>query len=185
MLTPVDLETMVFRRGFRGYRASEVQDFMRKLSLDYESLYKENFKLKEKIESLEESISAYQEMESTLKKTLYLAQETANEIKISSEKQAEVILREAQNRAEEMKLRVREEIQTELQNLADLKQRVELFRIQFKNFLQTLIEMTDSRLDLDEIWERMMEISRREESSEEAAAYREEAAAYREEASTP
>lgn len=170
MLTPVDLETMVFRRGFRGYNTSEVQEFMRRISQDYEHLYKENFDLKEKIERLEENMNSYREMESTLKNTLYLAQETANEIKASSEKQAEVIIREAQNRSEEMKLRVREEIQTELQNLADLKQRVELFRIQFKNFLQTLIEMTDRRLDLDEVWERMMELSRSEGRSREEAA---------------
>lgn len=162
MLTPVDLETIVFRRGLRGYRVQEVQEFLRRISVDYEQLYKENFELKEEIEELEEKLKTYKQMEETLKNTLYLAQETANDVKAASEKQAEVMLREAQNRCEQMKLRVREEIQTELQNLAELKQQVELFRIQFKRFLQTLIEMADRRLDLDEVWEKMMEISRME-----------------------
>src|SRR5690554_991418 len=164
MLTPVDLETMVFRRGIRGYRAQEVQNFMRRITADYEKIYKENFDLKEKIEQYEERLKNYREMEENLKNTLCIAQETAKDVKVSAEKQAEVILREAQNRTEQMKLRVREEIQTELQNLAELKQQVELFRIQFKRFLQTLIEMADRSLDLDEIWEKMMELDRGESS---------------------
>lgn len=160
MLTPVDLETMVFRRGLRGYRTREVQEFMKRITVDYERLYKENFDLKEKVEELEERLNAYRQMEKTLNDTLYLAQETANEMKAAGEKKAEVILREAEQRAEQMKLRVREEIQTELQNLAELKQQVEFFRIQLKRFLQTLIEIADRRLDLDEIWDKMMELSR-------------------------
>jgi cell division initiation protein len=164
MLTPVDLETMVFRRGLRGYRTQEVQNFMRRITADYEKLYKENFDLKEKIEQYEDRLKNYNEMEETLKNTLCMAQETAKDVRLSAEKQAEVILREAQNRTEEMKLRVREEIQTELQNLAELKQQVELFRIQFKRFLQTLIEMADRSLDLDEIWEKMMDLDRGESS---------------------
>src|SRR5690554_7999412 len=94
-------------------------------------------------------------MEKTLNDTLYLAQETANEMKAAGEKKAEVILREAEQRAEQMRMRVREEIQTELQNLAELKQQVEFFRIQLKRFLQTLIEIADRQLDLDEIWDKM------------------------------
>src|SRR5690606_29702488 len=50
MFTPVDLETMVFRRGFRGYKTREVQEFMRKLIVDYEKLYKENIDLREELE---------------------------------------------------------------------------------------------------------------------------------------
>ncbi|HEY8345341.1 MAG TPA: DivIVA domain-containing protein [Bacillota bacterium] len=172
MLTPVDLETMVFRRGIRGYRTQEVQNFMRRITADYEKLYKENFELKEKIEQYEDRLKNYNEMEETLKNTLCMAQETAKDVKLSAEKQAEVILREAQHRSEEMKLRVREEIQAELQNLAELKQQVELFRIQFKRFLQTLIEMADRSLDLDDIWEKMMELDRGESAKgrKEAAA---------------
>ena len=177
MLTPVDLETMVFRRGLRGYRTKEVQEFMRRITIDYEKLYKENFDLKEKIEALEEQLNTYRQMEKTLNDTLYLAQETANEMKAAGEKKAEVILREAEQRAEQMRMRVREEIQTELQNLAELKQQVEFFRFQLKRFLQTLIEIADRQLDLDEIWDKMMELSRHEPVSvfagREAAAVRE------------
>ncbi|HOP74780.1 MAG TPA: DivIVA domain-containing protein, partial [Bacillota bacterium] len=50
MLTPVDLETTVFRRSFRGYNVQEVQEFMSKITHDYEHLYRENIDLKEKLD---------------------------------------------------------------------------------------------------------------------------------------
>ena len=37
MLTPVDLETTVFRRGFRGYSTREVQIFMEKILTSFET----------------------------------------------------------------------------------------------------------------------------------------------------
>src|SRR5688572_4423055 len=86
MLTPLDLEIMVCRRGLRGYRTREVQEFMKRITVDYERLYKENLDLKEKVEELEERLNAYRQMEKTLNDTLYLAQETANEMKAAGEK---------------------------------------------------------------------------------------------------
>ena len=160
MFTPVDLETMVFRRGFRGYKTKEVQEFMRKLIVDYEKLYKENIDLREELEAQKDLLKNYQAMEETLKNTLYLAQGTADEIKSAGEKQAEIILREAQNRAEQMRLKVREEIQAELQELANLKQQVDMFRIQFTRFLQSLIEMAEQHLDIEDVWEQMTSLSR-------------------------
>ena len=172
MFTPIDLETMVFRRGLRGYRTKEVQEFMRKLTVDYERLYKENIELREQLEEKMEVIKTYQQMEETLRNTLCQAQGTAEEIKAAAEKQAEIILTEAQNRSEQMKLKVREEIQAELQQLANLKQQVDLFRIQFTGFLKSLIEMAEQQLDLDGIWEHMQELSRggKAEGRAEAAA---------------
>ncbi|HBG16569.1 MAG TPA: hypothetical protein DDW93_07285 [Firmicutes bacterium] len=45
---------------------------------------------------------------------------------------------------------------------------MDLFRIQFTRFLKALIEMADQQLDIDGIWERMLELSRGESSVKEA-----------------
>ena len=134
---------------------------MRQLTADYENYTRKILTLK-KVEQLEEKLNTYRQMEETLKETLCMAQQTAEEVKAAGEKKAEIILREAEQRAEQMRLRVREEIQTELRNLAELKQQVELFKLQFKRFLQTLIEMADRQLDLDVVWDKMMELNRGE-----------------------
>jgi len=153
MLTPVDLETTVFRRGFRGYQVREVQDFMARLLQDYERLYRENIELKEKLEAVEVRLSSYQQTDETLRNALLLAEHTAEEVRQASQKQAELILREAEHRADQVRVRVKDEIRMELERLAALKQQAELFRIQFRNFLASLADLADRQLNLDVTWE--------------------------------
>lgn len=155
MLTPVDLETTVFRRGFRGYKTSEVQEFMEQVTTDFERLYKENKLLKDEKERLEEQIVRYRQVEETLRNTLVLAQQTAEEVKNAGQKQADLILREAQHRSDQIKGRVREEIQGELQKLANIRQQVDLFRYQFKKFLEGIAEAVDKHGDTQEFWDKL------------------------------
>ncbi|NLW46352.1 MAG: DivIVA domain-containing protein [Firmicutes bacterium] len=155
MLTPVDLENIFFRRGVRGYRVEEVQEFMSRLNQDYEHIYRENIDLKEQVESLNNKLSQYLLVEETLRNAMLLAQETAEEVKNAATKEAKLIVREAEDVAEKTKLRIRQDTENELKNLAVLKNQVEFFRCQFKSFLNGLLEVADRQLDLNIIWEQV------------------------------
>ncbi len=155
MFTPVDLENIFFRRGVRGYRVSEVQEFMNRLSQDYEFLYRENIDLKEQIETLNNKLSQYLLVEETLRNTMLLAQETAEEVKTAAKKQAGVILQEAEQEVEKIRHKIKVDTETELKNLAVLKNQAEFFRCQFKSFLNGLLEVADKQLDLNIIWEQV------------------------------
>ncbi|HBF37131.1 MAG TPA: septum formation initiator [Firmicutes bacterium] len=152
MLTPVDLESTVFRRGFRGYNASEVQEFMENFSHDYEKLYRENIDLKEQLEESEKKLHQYQLIEDSLRNAMVLAEETAEEAKANAIQKAEQIVREAELNAEAVKMKAKEDIQTEIRNLALLKNQVEYFKCQFKSFLGGLLEMAEKQLDLNVAW---------------------------------
>jgi cell division initiation protein len=156
MLTPVDLETTVFRRGVRGYNTHEVQDFMTRVTHDYEFLYRDNIQLKERIDVLETKLGQYQVMEENLRNTLILAQQNATEIRSVAEAQAITIVKGASVEGEAIKARINGEIQAELQSLSNLKSHIEFFRAQFKHFLTALIEATERQLDLDELWNRII-----------------------------
>ncbi len=153
MLTPVDLETTVFRRGLRGYNTRDVQDFMDRITRDYEHLYRENIELKEKTEELAHKLSQYQTIEETLRNTMILAEETAEEAKSAARQKAELIIREAEQQAEKIRLKVKEDIQIELRNLSHLKNQTEYFKCQFKSFLTGLLEMAEKQLDLNVVLE--------------------------------
>lgn len=155
MLTPVDLENIFFRRGLRGYRVEEVQEFMHRLTQDYEHLYRENIELKEQVENLNNKLSQYLLVEETLRNTMLLAQETAEEVKNAAKKEAELIIREAEEEAEKTRLRIKQDTENELKNLAVLKNQAEFFRCQFKSFLNGLLEVADKQLDLNIIWEQV------------------------------
>lgn len=154
MFTPVDLETIVFHRSFRGYNRSEIQDFMENIARDYEHLYRENIDLKEKIEDLNVKLNQYVLIEETLRNAMVMAQETAEEVKKTARDQAEIIVREAQMQGEQVKSRTKEEIQAELRNLALLKNQTEYFKCQFKSFLSGLMDLADKQLDIPIEWDK-------------------------------
>ena len=47
MLTPIEIENKEFKKGLRGYRDEEVDEFLDIIKEDYESLCRENTALKE------------------------------------------------------------------------------------------------------------------------------------------
>ena len=102
MLTPADLKNKTFSRGFRGYETEEVDRFMEELRKEYEYLYMDNLELKETIERVSSKLEYYQQMEATMQSTLTVAQETADEVKSSSEKKAALLEHETKVKCEQM-----------------------------------------------------------------------------------
>lgn len=154
VFTPVDLETIVFHRSFRGYNRAEIQDFMERITQDYEHLYRENIDLKEKIDDLNGKLNQYTLIEETLRNAMVMAQETAEEVKKTARDQAEMILKEARMQGEQVKSRTMEEIQAELRHLALLRNQTEYFKCQFKSFLNGLLDLADKQLDIPIEWDK-------------------------------
>lgn len=48
-LTPMDINNKEFKRGLRGYNPEEVDEFLDEVVENYEELYKDNSKLREKV----------------------------------------------------------------------------------------------------------------------------------------
>ena len=86
-LTPMDINNKEFKRGLRGYNPEEVDEFLDEVIENYEQLYKDNSKLKEKITLANEQIEHYKKIESTIQNTLLLAQNAADQAKTSAEKE--------------------------------------------------------------------------------------------------
>ncbi len=153
MITPVELGTIMFRRSMRGYKVAEVQAFMTRISADYEYLYRENKDLVAKLEELQCKLDQYIEKDDTLRNALILAQETADEQINTAKLKADIIVREAQFQAEQIRSRAKDDIQMELQKLSWLKTQVDLFKCQFKSFLNGLLETAEQELNLNIIWD--------------------------------
>ena len=94
MLTPMDIHNKEFKRGFRGYSEEDVDAFMNNIAGDYEKVYREYCELKERCDSLQDKLTQYEKMEATMNSTLMLAQQTAENVKVSARKEADLILQE-------------------------------------------------------------------------------------------
>lgn len=137
MITPLDIEKREFSKGVRGYKEREVEDFLNEVLKDFESLYNENAKLKEEIEKIRNEMEKYQNIEETLKNTLVVAQNTADEVKRNANKEAQLIVEEAENKANmmiEKAKRDREKIEDQHE---EAKKQMNIFKVRCKTLLES------------------------------------------------
>ena len=96
MLTPDDLKGKVFKKELFGYNPKEVDEFIGKITKEFEYLYLDNMNMKDSIERISSKLEYYQRMETTLQSTLTMAQDAADEVRENSMRRASVIETEIQ-----------------------------------------------------------------------------------------
>ena len=142
-LTPMDINNKEFKREHRGYNPEEVDEFLDEVIENYEQLYKDNSKLKEKITLANEQIEHYKKIESTIQNTLLLAQNAADQAKTSAEKEADMVVKNANETAQ----RILDKSHNDVLELNDeyekMKQEFIKFRAKFRNFMNTQLQTFD------------------------------------------
>ncbi|HOE57132.1 MAG TPA: DivIVA domain-containing protein, partial [Bacillota bacterium] len=127
-------------------KENEVDEFLDKLTGDYERIYRENGELKDKISIDNERIESYNTMEKSLQSTLLIAQTTAEDIVSNSRKKAEMIIKEAEEQAR----RIIEDANTSVikvnKDFEELKKEVQVFKTRFKTLLESELEALNTTL---------------------------------------
>lgn len=134
-ITPVDITNKEFRKMLRGYDPEEVDEFLDQIVEDYEELFKENSLLKEKINAMNEKIEHYSKIESTIQNTLLLAQNAAEQAKVSSQKEADMVIKHANDSAKRILDKAHTDVVSITQEYDRLKQEFVKFRAKFRNFI--------------------------------------------------
>lgn len=125
MITPLEIENKKFaKQVVNGYNVEEVDEFLDLVTADYERMYKENTEYREKIEQLNEDIAHYKTIEGTLQSTLLMAQSTAEEVKNVAKQQAEQIIIDAKNAAQNEAVRLEQEIMVKKKELEDARKTI-------------------------------------------------------------
>ncbi|CVK19877.1 MULTISPECIES: DivIVA domain-containing protein [Sporomusa] len=144
MLTPLEIHNKEFKRGFRGYNEEEVDEFLDRVIKDYETLYRDNMDLKETIDRLNSKLEHYQHMENTLHSTLVIAQETAEEVKLNAKKETELIIKEAEIRAQKLVDEAISKVRKLTGESEELQKQSQIFRTRLRTLLQAQMEMLNS-----------------------------------------
>ncbi|MDP4177019.1 MAG: DivIVA domain-containing protein [Bacillota bacterium] len=140
-LTSMEISNKDFKRSMRGYNEEEVEEFLYKIAEDYEILYKENSSLKEKISVLNEKVEHYSKIESTIQSTLILAQSAADQSKNNAQKEADIILKNANDAAQKIIDKANNDIVQINDDYERVKQDFVKFRAKFKNFMITQLDI--------------------------------------------
>lgn len=151
-LSPLDIHNKEFGRGFRGYQEDEVNEFLDQIIKDYEILLKEKKDLEERLKQTDERVGHFTTIESTLQKSIVVAQEAAEEVRRNSQKEAKLIVREAEKNAD----RIVNESLTKARRIAmeidELKKQSKVFRNRFRMLVEAQLDLIDT-----DDWETLME----------------------------
>lgn len=136
-----------FSTSLNGYNKQEVNQFVSNVAKEYESMLNKLKEQDEELEKLKTSITRYQDLESTLNKTILIAEDTSNQIKRMARDESKGIIEEAKRNASRIineALLKNEEIE---KNAMELQRRVVMFKRKFKQAIETELEVIDEIAD--------------------------------------
>ena len=144
-ITPLDIQNKQFPMKWRGFDVEEVYAFLEVVREQMEDLLRENAMLKEQNQRAENQIQEYRDMENTLRETLMTAQQMVDEYKTNARKEAELLIREAELKADSVLKEAQEKVVKIHEDIVDLKG----IRRHFKEEVKQLIEGHMRMLEFD------------------------------------
>lgn len=148
-VTPLEIRKQEFKKSMRGYDAVEVDAFIEKLADDFESMMQENSDLSKRLTTADAELKHFKEVEKTLKDTLYKVQETSQLSKQNSEKEANLVKKEAELSAVQMIDKARQDVHAMREEVNTLRQQKESFIARLRHLLGSQIELLEV-LEIDE-----------------------------------
>ncbi len=142
-ITPLDIQQKQFPMKFRGFDVEEVYAFLEIIREEMEDLLRENATLKETIQRLESQVREYRDMETTLRETLLTAQQMVEDYKTNARKEAELIVKEAELRADSLIKEAQEKVIKIHEDIVDLKGIRRHFKEELKRMIENHLKMIE------------------------------------------
>ncbi len=143
MITPQEIENKEFKRGIRGYKEEEVDEFLDEIKEHYEVAIRENHEVKEKMKMYQDQILKYENLEETLKATLIRAESVAEDTCSTANKKAKVIVEEADLKARQIIEQANNQVIEIRKEYDEMVKEFKVFRNKFKSLLEDQIRNID------------------------------------------
>ena len=145
-LTPLDIKKQEFKKNLRGYDPIEVDAFLEMVANEFEAIVREKNQMADEILKLKTQLNDYRQVEKALKDTLVTAQENITASRQSSKREADIVLREAEIKAEKI-------IEGARNKLEKLKSDVLIIKAQKESFARRLRHLLESQIELINVLE--------------------------------
>jgi len=139
VLSPIDIEQKTFRVALRGYSEEEVDQFLDEIVIAVREYERQLRDANERVAVLEEQLEANRETEERIRKTLVIAQRTADQVVDEARGEAQQLLSEARSKVSEVE---REQIQEREDLIADLDR----MRVSVAGLKERIIGLADSTM---------------------------------------
>ncbi|MCD4804266.1 MAG: DivIVA domain-containing protein [Deltaproteobacteria bacterium] len=135
--TPLDIQQQQFKVRFRGFDIREVDKFLEQIADSFASLQQENENLHEEIRRLKLESQGYKEREETFKRAMLNSQKVLEQMKKNARKSSELVIAEAEVRAEKILNRAHSRLAQLHEDIAELKRQRMQIEVQIRYVIET------------------------------------------------
>ncbi len=143
-ITPLDIQQQQFKVGFRGFDIREVDRFLEQMSNAFAAVQGSSKKLKEEIRRLKLENQGYKEREETFKRAMLNSQKVLEQMKDNARKSAEIIIADAEVKAEKILNRAHNRLSQLHEDISELKRQ----RLQIEVQIRSIIEAHTKLLEI-------------------------------------
>ena len=132
-----------FSTSIQGYKKEEVNDFVKEVTTEYESMLKKLKNSCEIIEGLQKELKHYKDIESTLNRAILVAEESTSNIKKAAYDESKVIIEDARRNATKVinnALSKAERIESEAETL---RRKVVVYKRRFRSLVEDQLDEID------------------------------------------
>jgi cell division initiation protein len=146
-ISPLDIQQQQFKgKLFGGLNPDDVDSFLQAVAQEMESLNRENTIFREQTQKMTAETEVVAQREKDLRETLLAAQRITEEMKNNAQKEADLIVAEAEVRAE----RILADAENKLVQLKNEVQELRRQKIQFESSFRSLLESHNKMLSIHE-----------------------------------
>lgn len=153
-LTPLDIQQQQFKVRFRGFDVQEVDKFLEEMADSFEILIKENQAFQKEVKKLRSEIREHKDREDMVKRAMVNSQKVLEQMKENARKSAEVIVANAEVKAEKMLNKAHNRLAQLHEDINELKRQRMQIELQIRSIIEAhtkLLEMgSDERRKMDE-----------------------------------
>ena len=135
-ITPLDIQQQQFKTRFRGFDIREVDAFLEQIAETVEGLQKKNQERSDEVRRLELEIKGYRQREETFKRALLNSQKVLDQMKDNARKSAELIIAEAEVKAEKILNKAHNRLAQLHEDIAELKRQRTQIEVQISSIIE-------------------------------------------------
>ncbi len=153
-ITPLDVRRQRFRRVMRGYDTAEVEAFLEMLAEAWEETVSRIESAEKELTVLRARAADFDRMEGAVREVLVAQQQSAANARADAEKQAELIVMDAEVKAASLVSEARERVQVLTETIRELQDRRISILAQMTSFLEAqgrMIEMEEARIRTESV----------------------------------
>jgi cell division initiation protein len=143
-ITPLDIQQQKFKTRIRGFDVREVDAFLEQVANVFESLQRTHKGMQEEVRRLEIEIQGYRKREETFKRALLNSQKVLDQMKDNARKSAELIIAEAEVKAEKILNNAHNRLAQLHEDISELKRQ----RTQIEVQIGSIVEAHSKLLEL-------------------------------------